>query len=128
MNRLPNTSFLFSVACNDVQWSGSHTDLVMNSLLELSGYDERYHTEVLSRFLEDHPLVYADLLPASSIKGVELCNLIRSLWWEWYRKEGFQPQHILIMFVQCLQQAYPVVLFLPENIQDRHWEREKDPE
>ena len=110
MNSLPDTSFLFSVAYNEVQWSGSHTDLVMNSLLELYQYDERYHTQVLSRLLEDNPVVYADLLPVPSMKGVDLCNLIQSLWWEWHLREGFQPQHILAMFVEGLQQSYPVVL------------------
>lgn len=119
MNSLPDTSFLFSVACKDVQWSGSPTELVINSLLELYRYDEIYHTQVLSQLLEDHPLVYGDILPAPSMKGVELCKLIWSLWWEWHQKAGLEPHHILVMFVQSLQEAYPVVLSLPANIQHR---------
>lgn len=117
MYNLPNTLFLFSVASNPVHWgTESNNDLAMNSLIELYDYDARQHTQILRCFMENHPSLYADLLSRASLKKVELCQRIVSLWWTRHTREGFGSHIILQMFVQCLSRSYPIVLSSHANI------------
>ncbi len=107
---------MFYVASTDVEWIGTQTDLVMNSLRELYRYDATHYTQVLSRFVEEHRSVYGDRLSAP-LTDIRHLRLIRLLWWEWHEANGIEAGNILPLFVRSLQKAYPVVLSLPANLQ-----------
>lgn len=118
MDEFPTTRLLFSVASNDVEWVGSYTDMVTNSLLELHQYDSTHYTQILSRFVVDNPSVYGK---QESAPGFDINHLKRiwTTWYEWYNRDGkgLDRGEILAKFVRSLQRVNPVILSLPANMQ-----------
>jgi len=118
MDELPITHILFCVASNDVEWIGSYTDLVTNSLLELHQYDCTHYTQILSQFVVDNPSVYGKQESAPGLDSNHL-RRIWTTWCEWYNStgRGLDQGEILAKFVRSLQRVNPVMLSLPANMQ-----------
>lgn len=118
MNSLTVTRLLFSVASTDVEWIGSYTDLVTNSLLELYQHDFTHHTQILHRFVIDNPSVYGERVSALWL-DINRLKLIWTVWCEWHNRNGrgLERAEILMKFVRSLQRVNPVMLSLPANMQ-----------